>query len=340
MDNTLLLEEDEDVLEDAGDYEQRYDIFETDKSSYSYSPSFSRSYLKAYGGYKETWDRDKEQIIEDAVSDVLLSMEVDEEIKEIMLEIAAEIVREQVEKQHCFGVFYYTQNDREIWAVPYRKYRTVEEMTGTYLNAEEKSEYARDNFMLVNMIANKYAPKSYYYSKFNYTDLFEAGLEGLTKALNTYKKNVNIKFSTYATTCIQRTVIDFMKKFANKRILPPLSTDAISDEDESFNFLNYCETAVNKDDEDTEYVEKDTDLMEVKKIINDILDKLDGIQSFIIKHKFGLNGCDILTKIEVSNRLHIKTYEYDKALDCGLQILKTEMISSGLDAESLAQFLG
>lgn len=71
------------------------------------------------------------------------------------------------------------------------------------LNIIMKAEISKESYELVEKIAFKFA---YGNTSYKYEELVSAGLEGLIKAIKTYKNDNNTKFSTYATTCIRNSM--------------------------------------------------------------------------------------------------------------------------------------
>ena len=50
------------------------------------------------------------------------------------------------------------------------------------------------------------------YSESIYEDLVQEGFMGLLKAVNTYRPDENVKFSTYANVCVKNRIISSLKK--------------------------------------------------------------------------------------------------------------------------------
>ena len=69
-----------------------------------------------------------------------------------------------------------------------------------------------------DLITNNLKLIHYVISKINYKnnneyeDLFQSGCIGLINASNTYNNKLNIKFSTYAYTCIKNEILKYIKK--------------------------------------------------------------------------------------------------------------------------------
>ena len=98
-----------------------------------------------------------------------------------------------------------------------KEYETDSELL--YLIAESTEEADETIF-------KKYAPVINYFSKkyeklvvgkgIDRSDLYQEGLIGLSEAIEAYKEKKNIKFSTFAFTCIKRKMISAIK-LANRK---------------------------------------------------------------------------------------------------------------------------
>lgn len=93
------------------------------------------------------------------------------------------------------------------------------------LSKLEKETYAEENINLVYKLANKINASSS-----TREELVSVGLVAFTKALDTYKKDNETKFTTYATTCINNAFYTYLSK----------QTQNSSDElDDNLNFDNF-----------------------------------------------------------------------------------------------------
>ena len=66
------------------------------------------------------------------------------------------------------------------------------------------------------------------YSSDIYDDLVQEGFVGLLKAVNTYRHDENVKFSTYANVCVRNKIVSSLKK--NSLINGVEFTDEMADE--------------------------------------------------------------------------------------------------------------
>lgn len=101
----------------------------------------------------------------------------------------------------------------------------------------DKKEYDNDNELLYlisecseeanEKIYEKYSPAIESYVKkymsliegtgIDYNDLYQEGLLGLASAINNYSTNKDIKFSTFAFTCIKRKILTAIKNANRKK---------------------------------------------------------------------------------------------------------------------------
>lgn len=104
----------------------------------------------------------------------------------------------------------------------------VKEEYNVDLNDFELLYLAEDNSEEVNeIIYKKYEPVIKYYAKkynnliegkgIDYNDLMQEGLIGLVHAINNFKKQKNIKFSTFAFICIKRKILSAVRDANRKK---------------------------------------------------------------------------------------------------------------------------
>lgn len=79
---------------------------------------------------------------------------------------------------------------------------------------EARDELFEKNLGLVKYVLSKY-PNYYEYNN----ELFCEGMFGLLNAINSYNSSKNVRFSTYATTCVNNAVLTKIEKISryNKR---------------------------------------------------------------------------------------------------------------------------
>ena len=86
---------------------------------------------------------------------------------------------------------------------------------------EEHSDYAKEQVVLNNVGIVRLVLKSLKLNPLD-EDLFQIGLVGLVKTINTFKPDKGVKFTTYATPIIRNEILMDLRK---KRIIPVFSLD-------------------------------------------------------------------------------------------------------------------
>lgn len=122
-----------------------------------------------------------------------------------------------------------------------------------YMNPEVDNELlymVSDNEEANEALYKKYEPViSYYANKYSklvegkgidYNDLYQEGLIGLIKAVDGFKEQKDIRFSTFAFVCIKRSIISAVRKASRKKhsaLNESYSLD-YSSEDDNLSFDN------------------------------------------------------------------------------------------------------
>lgn len=140
-----------------------------------------------------------------------------------------------------------------------------------------ENETAKDMFFekyrpFIVSIANKFYPliKN---GGYELNDLIQEGMIGLSQAINDFKEQKNVKFSTFANVCIERQMISFVRDANRKkhRILnSSLSIDSATDKRGiPLMELIFDEKNVNPEDSFINIEEEDELLNKVKEILTD-----------------------------------------------------------------------
>ncbi len=150
------------------------------------------------------------------------------------------------------------------------------------------------NLRLVVYIARKFES-----SGMESEDLFSIGSVGLIKAIKTFKLDKNIRLATYASRCIENEILMQLRKFnkikSTVSLEKPLHTDNEGNE--------LCLEDILPAEGDV--LDKEVNQSADKKIIYDILSKLNLREQEIIILRYGLTGEDELTQKEVADKLRI-----------------------------------
>ena len=99
----------------------------------------------------------------------------------------------------------------------------IDRETAMRLWIEEHSDYAKEQVILNNVGMVGSVLKSLNLNLFD-EDLFEIGLVGLVKAVNTFNPNKDVKFCTYAMLIIRYEILKLLRI---KQIIPEFSLDEL-----------------------------------------------------------------------------------------------------------------
>lgn len=150
------------------------------------------------------------------------------------------------------------------------------------------------NLRLVAKIANKLRDNGV-----DKEDLFQSGVVGLIKAVETFNIDRSRKFSTYAGVCIQNEMLMLLRKQKNERSCISISEPLDYDKDRAA--LELQDTLTTNEIPVDEMVEKN---MEVERL-EMAMQKLTPREQMVIKLRYGLEGGRELTQREVGKKLAI-----------------------------------
>ena len=127
---------------------------------------------------------------------------------------------------------------------------------------DNKDQYVLDNMNLVKYIASKYFTKNI---GIEYEDLVSYGTMGLIDAANTYKKDRNCKFSTYASLKIRAAIIDEIRRHS------PISRNDVAKINEYNSAMEWLQNNLLREPTELEIAKYlKLPISEVKKIENSI----------------------------------------------------------------------
>lgn len=167
------------------------------------------------------------------------------------------------------------------------------------IRMEKGDENAKNKLIEYNLRLVAHIVKKYNNNQTEQEDLISIGTIGLIKAVNSFKSDKNIKFSTYASKCIENELLMHfrnIKKSKNNMYI----NDSI-DYDKNGNTLTLLD--VISDDCNVE-LDIETKLT-LEKVFLIIENKLNNREKLIIKLRYGLLGEKPLTQREVSKKLGI-----------------------------------
>ncbi len=157
-----------------------------------------------------------------------------------------------------------------------------------------KNELIEHNLRLVAHIIKKY-----YSSSVQQEDLISIGTIGLIKAVNTFDPDKGTRLATYAARCIENEIL--MQFRAQKKTAQDISVNEPIDTDSEGNPLTLMDI-ISTEDEIVEDIYKMTMLRKLSAEVDRIKDPRE---KSIIMMRYGLDGTQPMTQLEVSKKLNI-----------------------------------
>ena len=159
-------------------------------------------------------------------------------------------------------------------------------------------EQARKKLIVHNLRLVVYIAKKYDVSSSEMEDLISIGTIGLIKAVNTYKLDKNIKLVTYASRCIENEILMHLRKKSKTR--KEISFDEPLNIDYDGNELLLSDIVGT----DGDIVEKAFERNENKRILLEVISKLDPRDKMILKMRYGIDQNEATQK-DIADQLGI-----------------------------------
>lgn len=164
------------------------------------------------------------------------------------------------------------------------------------LNGDEnaRSILIEHNLRLVAHIVKKFDSKN-----IDTDDLISIGTIGLIKGIDTYKKNPQVKITTYAARCIQNEILMFYR--SNRKNNLTISLNDSIGYDKEGNEINLEDLIEDKKEDilDTIAINENINLLK------EYLKVLNNREKEIIIKRYGLNNEKDLTQKEIADKLKI-----------------------------------
>ena len=180
---------------------------------------------------------------------------------------------------------------KEVSVISRKTEEPEKEKSGTNV----KDEMIEDNLDLVTMLARKYANH-----RTRQEDLVSVGSIGLIKAVESFDESKNVKFSTYASTCIKNEMLMYLRSnaYASREVSLDQRMTTMEEENNDLKLDGILGT-----DADTVWnvVERE----ENRKILEAMLLHLPPQQQEIVNYRFGLKGYPEKTQKEVAHLLGV-----------------------------------
>lgn len=191
---------------------------------------------------------------------------------------------------------------------------TKERTKESYLTAEEKDEYARNNKKLIYYVIQKLLNLKVD------GDLEGAGFLGLTRALNSFDKTKKFKFSTFATTCIKHEILVEIRK--QKRHKKNLSFNTAISPSEKGEKEMVIENILSNEAFGDKSLEDSVMMGYEVELLMQSIGFLDPFEKKLIELRYGLNKKENKTQQEVAKILGVTQPTISRMEKCALQKLQ------------------
>ena len=171
------------------------------------------------------------------------------------------------------------------------------------------------NLRLVVFIARRFESTGV-----NLEDLISIGTIGLIKAINTYRRDKNIKLATYASRCIENEILMYIRKISSQKT--GVSLDEPINMDYDGNELLLSDILGTDEDMILRPLEDDVDLCVLRQAVKELPER----EREIVVKRFGLYGHKELTQKEVAQEMGI-SQSYISRLEKRIMLkLRKEML--------------
>ena len=157
-----------------------------------------------------------------------------------------------------------------------------------------KQKLIEHNLRLVVFIARRFENTGV-----NLEDLISIGTIGLIKAINTYRRDKNIKLATYSSRCIENEILMHIRKISNQKT--EVSLDEPINMDYDGNELLLADILGTDEDMILRPMEDEVDLIILRQAVGELPDR----EREIIYMRFGLAGRKEQTQKEVAIQMGI-----------------------------------
>lgn len=164
---------------------------------------------------------------------------------------------------------------------------------------EESSLEARNILIEHNLRLVVYIAKKFESKKVLIEDLISIGSMGLIKAVQTFKRDKNIKLATYASRCIENEILMFLRKIS--KIKNEVSLDETLNTDMDGNELLLADILGTEEEEHYDSMLN----YEKEKFLYEFVEQLNSREKKIIVLRFGLYNTEAMTQKEVATYMGI-----------------------------------
>ena len=173
----------------------------------------------------------------------------------------------------------------------FEKYYLERHLSG---DKEARNILIKHNLRLVAHIVKKYEMKGT-----SSDDLISIGTIGLIKGIDSYKKDKNVKLTTYAAKCADNEILMYFR--SNRKYNNNISLNDIIGHDKDGGDI----TLIDVLESQSENFENDIEFKDNVKKLSKYLNVLNKRELEIIKKRYGLFNEDELTQKEIADSMHI-----------------------------------
>ena len=202
---------------------------------------------------------------------------------------------------------------------------TAEEERSCFYALREGSEQAREKLVSHNMRLVVHIAKKYV-EALDPSDMISIGSIGLLKAIETFKYDKGTQFATYAARCIENEILMAIRAAKKHKVCVSL-TSAIGSDKEG-NEITLVDTLEEPEGDVALKVEKEECAKELREIVRKLLDDREYT---IIKHRYGLDGAEVLPQREIAKMLGISRSYISRIESRVLLKLKEYIVENNLD---------
>ncbi len=188
------------------------------------------------------------------------------------------------------------------------------------LELEQGSRQARDLLIERNLRLVVFLARRFENTGIPMEDLISIGTIGLIKAINTYRRDKNIKLATYASRCIENEILMYIRKIANQK--NEVSLDEPINMDYDGNELLLSDILGTDEDMILRPLEDDVDICLLRQAVEELPER----EREIVTLRFGLSGARALTQKDVAERMQISQSYISRLEKRIMQKLKKELL--------------
>lgn len=185
---------------------------------------------------------------------------------------------------------------------------------------EQGSERAKQLLIERNLRLVVFIARRFENTGVNIEDLISIGTIGLIKAINTYRRDKNIKLATYASRCIENEILMHIRKIANQK--NEVSLDEPINMDYDGNELLLSDILGTDEDVILRPMEDDVDLCLLRQAVRELPER----EREIVTMRYGLDGRKELTQKEVAEKMGISQSYISRLEKRIMQRLKKEIL--------------